>query len=139
MAAARSVCGFSSKIEVEVGSLEEALEAAGAGAEVVMLDNYATPEALCSDAAALKRVHPGVLVEASGGISAATLPRFLHPAVDVVSVGALTNGYAVADISLKIARGGGAAALARVLPGHALPLSGAAPGVSGGSSGRPSL
>ena len=38
--AARSVCGFSSKIEVECRSAEEGREAAGAGADIVMLDNF---------------------------------------------------------------------------------------------------
>ena len=37
---ARSVAGFSSKIEVECRSTEEAMEAARAGADVVMLDNF---------------------------------------------------------------------------------------------------
>lgn len=37
---ARVVGGFSSKIEVECRSLEEAMEAAEAGAEIVMLDNF---------------------------------------------------------------------------------------------------
>ena len=37
---ARNVGGFSSKIEVECRSVTEALEAAGAGADVVMLDNF---------------------------------------------------------------------------------------------------
>lgn len=40
MKAARSVCGFSSKIEVECRSVEEGREAAGAGADIVMLDNF---------------------------------------------------------------------------------------------------
>ena len=34
------MCGFSSKIEVECRSLNEATEAAAAGADVVMLDNF---------------------------------------------------------------------------------------------------
>lgn len=34
------MCGFSSKIEVECRSTEEAREAAGAGADIVMLDNF---------------------------------------------------------------------------------------------------
>lgn len=38
--AARSVCGFSSKIEVECRSIEEGREAAGAGVDIVMLDNF---------------------------------------------------------------------------------------------------
>lgn len=37
--AARSICGFSSKIEVECSSAEEGREAARAGADIVMLDN----------------------------------------------------------------------------------------------------
>ena len=37
---ARSVGGFSLKIEVECRSLEEGLEAAEAGCDIVMLDNF---------------------------------------------------------------------------------------------------
>jgi len=40
VAAARSVSGFSSKIEVECRSADEGREAAGAGADIVMLDNF---------------------------------------------------------------------------------------------------
>lgn len=38
---ARRVGGFALKVEVECGSLEEALEASGCGADIVMLDNFA--------------------------------------------------------------------------------------------------
>ena len=37
---ARTVGGFSSKVEVECRSLEDAEEAANAGSDVVMLDNF---------------------------------------------------------------------------------------------------
>lgn len=37
---ARCVCGFSSKIEVECRSADEAREAAQAAADIVMLDNF---------------------------------------------------------------------------------------------------
>ena len=100
--AARRACGFSSKIEVEARGLDEALEAAGAGADIVMLDNYATPAALIADAQRLKALHPHVLVEASGGIGRAALPDYFSPAVDVVSMGALTAGYPIVDFSLKV-------------------------------------
>ena len=46
---ARRGCGFSSKIEVECRSFEEAVEACEAGADVVMLDNY-TAEGAKKDA-----------------------------------------------------------------------------------------
>jgi len=37
---ARKACGFSLKIEVECRSVSDASEAAGAGADVIMLDNF---------------------------------------------------------------------------------------------------
>jgi nicotinate-nucleotide pyrophosphorylase (carboxylating) len=98
-------CGFASKIEVECGSAAEAAEAAGAGADVVMLDNL-SGQALRREAAALRAMCPGraFLIEASGGITAATLRDYLCPEVDVVSLGAVTQGHPVVDFSLKIQR-----------------------------------
>ncbi|KAJ8599724.1 hypothetical protein CTAYLR_010211 [Chrysophaeum taylorii] len=74
--AAKKAAGFSAKLEVECRDLAEAMEACEAGADVVMLDNYETPEALKEDAAALKREYPHVLVEASGGITFATMDAY---------------------------------------------------------------
>ena len=98
---ARKAAGFSQKIEVECQSLDEAFQAAKAGADIVMLDNF-TPEKLRTDAAAFKEKFPHVLVEASGGITTATMPDFLSPHVDIVSQGTLTQGYPCVDFSLKI-------------------------------------
>ena len=78
-----------------------------------MLDNY-TPEALAEDAKALKLLFPHVIVEASGGITEATIARLFSPHIDVISMGSLTHGYAVADFSLKVAKGAGLAAIAKV-------------------------
>lgn len=109
--AARRAAGFSTKIEVEARNLAEAEEAAAAGADIVMLDNY-TPEGLKADAAALKAKYPHVITEASGGINLETVASYFSPHVDVVSVGGLTHGYAVADFSLKILKGHGLAMVA---------------------------
>jgi len=98
---AKSAAGFSSKIEVECRNLEEAFEAATAGADIIMLDNY-EPEALKVDAKKIKAKFPHALVEASGGITFETLPLFFSPYVDIVSQGALTQGYACVDFSLKL-------------------------------------
>lgn len=98
---ARKAAGFSQKIEVECQSLEEALEAARAGADIVMLDNFKA-EDLRRDAKAFKEQYPHVIVEASGGITTETMPDFLCPDVDVVSQGKLTQGYPCVDFSLKI-------------------------------------
>ncbi len=98
---ARSAAGFSQKIEVECQSLEEALEAAAAGADVVMLDNY-TPQELKEDAKKIKEQHPFVIVEASGGITHDTMHEYVCDAVDIISRGDLTQGYDCLDFSLKI-------------------------------------
>jgi nicotinate-nucleotide pyrophosphorylase (carboxylating) len=100
---ARSACGFSTKIEVEVGSLEDGMEAARSGADVVMLDNM-TCEEIAANSKALKKAFPSVLIEASGGITKDTIASYLGEDVDVVSVGALTQGYGCLDYSLKINR-----------------------------------
>jgi len=98
---ARAAAGFSCKIEVECRSLDEAREAANAGAEIIMLDNY-TADALKLDAEQLKKEYPHIIIEASGGITEETAPTFFHPAVDVVSMGKLTQGYSCLDLSLKL-------------------------------------
>ncbi|XP_068177550.1 nicotinate-nucleotide pyrophosphorylase [carboxylating]-like [Antennarius striatus] len=99
--AARSVCGFSSKIEVECQSLDEAREAAGAGADIVMLDNF-QPQELHDTAKAFKEEFPALLVEASGGVTPENLALYFSPQVDVISLGCITQGCPVVDFSLKV-------------------------------------
>ncbi|XP_075441252.1 nicotinate-nucleotide pyrophosphorylase [carboxylating] [Ascaphus truei] len=100
----RSLAGCTLKVEVECRSLEEAQEAAEAGADIVMLDNL-TPESLHAAALSVKSRFPGVLVEASGGVSLSSLEQYLSPHVDIVSMGCLTQGPQSVDFSLKLARG----------------------------------
>mmetsp|Transcript_5274 Transcript_5274/g.10853 ORF Transcript_5274/g.10853 Transcript_5274/m.10853 type:complete len:304 (+) Transcript_5274:82-993(+) len=98
---ARKAAGFSQKIEVECQSLDEARQAAGAGADIVMLDNFA-PAQLKEDAKRLKEEFPQVLIEASGGITIDTMADYLSEHVDIISQGKLTQGYDCLDFSLKI-------------------------------------
>ena len=98
---ARSVAGFSIKIEVECRGLAEAREAAEAGAEVVMLDNF-EPEALAVASKTLKNEFPHLTIEASGGIRKETLAQFCLPTVDVVSLSTTTQGYGTVNFSLKL-------------------------------------
>lgn len=99
---ARSACGFSNKIEVECQSVEEAMEAAEAGAEVVMLDNF-PPEQAKLAAKKLKEKYPhGLTIEASGGMTSEGMMEYFCEHVDVLSFGKLTHGYDVVDFSLKV-------------------------------------
>ncbi|XP_027132021.1 nicotinate-nucleotide pyrophosphorylase [carboxylating]-like, partial [Larimichthys crocea] len=99
--AARSVCGFSSKIEVECHSAEEGREAAGAGANIVMLDNI-QPQELHVAARALKEKFPTLLIEASGGVTPENIAMYFSPHVDIISLGCITQGCPVVDFSLKV-------------------------------------
>uniref|UniRef100_A0AAY4DC96 Quinolinate phosphoribosyl transferase C-terminal domain-containing protein n=1 Tax=Denticeps clupeoides TaxID=299321 RepID=A0AAY4DC96_9TELE len=94
------VCGFSTKIEVECRNEAEAKEAAKAGADVIMLDNF-KPEELYRVAQFLKLEFPSVLIEASGGVTTETLTQYFSANVDIISLGCLTQGCPIADFSLK--------------------------------------
>jgi nicotinate-nucleotide pyrophosphorylase (carboxylating) len=65
-----------------------------------MLDNF-EPSELKEVAARLKAIHPHVTLEASGGITKATIGSFMGPAIDVISQGRRTHGYSCLDFSLK--------------------------------------
>ena len=100
---ARRVGGFSLKIEVECRTLDQAKDAAEAGAEIVMLDNF-EPEALAKASAFLKQTFPHLIIEASGGVRKETLSQYCIPTVDVVSLSRTTQGYSCVNFSLKICR-----------------------------------
>ncbi|XP_041348371.1 nicotinate-nucleotide pyrophosphorylase [carboxylating]-like isoform X1 [Gigantopelta aegis] len=101
----RVVAGFSTKIEVECRSIEDATDAATAGAEVVMLDNF-SPEAAVKSAAILKEQFPRLIIEASGGITESTITKYCDKNVDVISVSKLVQGYDIVDFSMKITKAG---------------------------------
>lgn len=99
--AARFACGFSTKIEVECTSEQDAREACEAGADIVMLDNYKGAE-LQKVAANIKAQWPHVIIEASGGITVETMHEYFCDSVDIISQGTLTHGYDILDFSLKV-------------------------------------
>jgi len=87
-----------SRIEIEVESLEMLDAALEAGADVVMLDNFANEQI----AVAVEHAHGRAIVEVSGGITVARIPELAAAGVDVISVGALTHSAPAADIGLDI-------------------------------------
>ena len=93
---ARARAPHTVKIEVEVESIEAALAAANAGADIVMLDNM-SPEEMRS---AVDQIAAECTVEASGGITLANVADVAKSGVDIISVGALTHSPPAMDISL---------------------------------------
>ncbi|PRP74082.1 putative nicotinate-nucleotide pyrophosphorylase [Planoprotostelium fungivorum] len=93
--------GFALKIDVECQTFEDAEEAAKAGADIVMLDNFA-PEELKKTARRLKSLFPTLLIEASGGVTGNTVAEYFDDSVDIISMGSLTQGVPHIDFSLKV-------------------------------------
>jgi nicotinate-nucleotide pyrophosphorylase (carboxylating) len=96
---------FNKKIEAEVTSTADALTAAEAGADIVMLDNF-SPRQVREAVEALKKagVFGKVRVEVSGGINEQNLLEYASAQVDIISMGALTHSVKALDISLDFAK-----------------------------------
>ncbi len=92
---------FSKKVEIEVSSREDAVKAAEHGAEVVMLDNM-EPEAVRETVTVLKTINPGVLIEASGGITKENIEAYAGTGVDIISVGYITHSMKASNMSLEV-------------------------------------
>ena len=86
------------KIEIEVESLAGVKESLAGKADVIMLDNMS----IADMTEAVKIINKQAVVEASGGISEATLADVAKTGVDVISVGALTHSVKALDISMDI-------------------------------------
>lgn len=102
--AARSVAGFSVKIEVEVDSEADADEAIAAGADIVMLDNFSS-DGLKVCAQSLKSKWRGTkafLLECSGGLTETNLAAYLTNEVDIFSTSAVHQSVQHIDYSLKV-------------------------------------
>jgi nicotinate-nucleotide pyrophosphorylase (carboxylating) len=86
------------QVEVEVGTVSEALEAVEAGADIVMLDNMNLEDMR----KAVKSIHGHALIEASGGITLGNVRAVAETGVDFISIGALTHSARALDISLEL-------------------------------------
>jgi len=85
-------------VEVEVSSFQEALEAAEAGADILMLDNMSPDEMH----RVVDSISGDVKTEASGGITLDNVRAAAIAGVDVISIGALTHSIKALDISLEL-------------------------------------
>lgn len=85
-------------IFAEVETVEEAEEAAAAGADVIMLDNFGVNEAR----AACDVIGNRAAVEISGGINLSNVSVYARSGATRISVGALTHSARALDFSLEV-------------------------------------
>jgi nicotinate-nucleotide pyrophosphorylase (carboxylating) len=85
-------------IEVEVNTVEEAMEALGTDIDIIMLDNMNLED--------MKKVVEltanKVKLEASGGITLDNIREVAETGVDYIAIGALTHSAKALDFSLEI-------------------------------------
>ena len=86
------------KVEVEVESLSELLEALAAKPDRIMLDNFS----LADLRAAVKLSAGAVELEASGNIDLDNIHSIAQTGVDYISIGALTKHVKAVDLSMRI-------------------------------------
>ena len=100
---ARKKVSFTKKIEVEASSAEEALEAAEARADIVLLDNM-IPQEVSKVIKILKerQVRSRVFLEASGGIKSENIKAYSETGIDAISIGWITHSAKNIDFSLEI-------------------------------------
>jgi nicotinate-nucleotide pyrophosphorylase (carboxylating) len=96
---ARAKYETSVPLEIEVDTLEQLDQALAARTDIVLLDNM-SPEQLAEAVRRRNAAAPGVLLEASGGVSLLTLRSIAEAGVDRISVGALTHSAVALDIAL---------------------------------------
>jgi nicotinate-nucleotide pyrophosphorylase (carboxylating) len=85
-------------VEVEAETLDQVREAVAAGAPRILLDNM-SPEQVRE---AVTEVAGRAELEASGGVSLATVRAYAETGVDFVSVGALTHSARSLHVSLEV-------------------------------------
>jgi nicotinate-nucleotide pyrophosphorylase (carboxylating) len=98
VARARQNASPKPKIEIEVKTTKEAIEAAESGADIIMLDNMNLEDMR----QAVKLIKGRALIEASGGINLERVRAVAETGVDFISIGALTHSSKALDISLEL-------------------------------------
>ncbi|RSN72876.1 carboxylating nicotinate-nucleotide diphosphorylase [Candidatus Methanodesulfokora washburnensis] len=100
---AKARASFAHKVEIEVSTVEDAVKAAEAGADIVMLDNM-SPQEVARVVEELRRrgLRNKVVIEVSGGVTAENIGEYAKLDVDVISCGYITLSAKALDMSLEI-------------------------------------
>jgi nicotinate-nucleotide pyrophosphorylase (carboxylating) len=95
--------GTSLPIQIEVRDEHELIEALGAGAEAVLLDNL-TPERAAECVKIARGLRADCVVEISGGITLENARAYAETGADFLSSGMLTHSAPAANLSLLVDR-----------------------------------
>jgi len=98
---AQVTTSFSKKIEVEVQNEEQAIEAAKAGVNIIMLDNF-SPQLIKLTIPKIKSIKNDVLIELSGNINLENLQDYALEGVDLISSGSLTHSVKNFDYTMLL-------------------------------------
>jgi nicotinate-nucleotide pyrophosphorylase (carboxylating) len=100
---AKERASFAHKVEVEVSTIEDAIKAAEAGADIVMLDNM-PPQEVAKVVEELRKrgLRDRIVMEVSGGITAENIAEYAKLDIDVISCGYITLSARALDMSLEI-------------------------------------
>lgn len=99
---AKENVSFSKKIEIEVETLEDAVDCVKNGADIVMLDNMSPDEVKeVTDELSVLGIRQNSLIEVSGGITDGTIADYAKLGVDIISIGALTHSSRSLNFSMK--------------------------------------
>lgn len=102
---AQNNVSFSKKIEIEVETLEDAIQCVENKADIVMLDNM-DPSEVKEVLNQLNElgIRNNSLIEVSGGINHETIREFAEAGVDIISSGALTHSTRSLNFGLDLKR-----------------------------------
>ena len=100
---AKENTSFSKKIEIEVETLDDAIECVKNGADIVMLDNM-SPSEVKEVIGELNKlnIRQNSLIEVSGGINEDNIMDYANLDIDIISMGALTHATRSLDFSLRL-------------------------------------
>ncbi|TDS86185.1 carboxylating nicotinate-nucleotide diphosphorylase [Nesterenkonia aurantiaca] len=95
---ARERLPHTTHIEVEVDRIEQIAPVLAGGADTIMLDNFT----LADLHRGVAQINGAALVEASGGVTLESIAAIAGTGVDLISVGALTQGARALDLGLDM-------------------------------------
>ena len=99
---AKTNTSFSKKIEIEVETLDDAIECVKNGADIVMLDNMSPDEVSeVIDKLNELNIRKCSLIEVSGGITENIILDYAKLGVDIISIGALTHSSRSLNFSMR--------------------------------------